>query len=68
MPGIQVVGDCVVVSPTVLVLIFIIVFVTMVNGNGTHHFYFNMEICLRSVAVDSSGLGGCGSAQEKGEK
>src|SRR6478752_5165863 len=67
MPGIQVVGDCDVVAPPVLILvfIFIIVFVTMVNGNGTHHFCFNTKICLLSVAVD---LGGCGYAQKHGEK
>src|SRR6476620_8997239 len=72
MPGIQVVGDRGVVSPLVFILlrvfISIIVFVTMVNGNGTHHLYFNTEISLCSAAVDSGGLGGCGYAQKHGEK
>src|SRR6476661_3041097 len=70
MPGIEVVRDGVVFSTPVLILvfIFIIVFVTMVNGHGTHHFYFNTQVRLRSAAVDSGVLGGCAYAQERGEK
>ena len=72
MPGIEVVGDDGVFSPPVLIpvviIIFTIVFVTMVNGNGGNDFYLDTQVWLRFAAVDASALGGQRQAQEGGEQ
>jgi hypothetical protein len=67
MLGIQIVKHRIVFLIPVLVFVPIIIFVSMMGGDGRNHLYVYTQIGLSSALMDSSGLRGQRQAQGRGE-